>query len=201
MGRRIGLLGGTFDPPHLGHLWLAEAARQTLQLDKVLFLPAGQPPHKTTDPVTAVHHRRAMTELAIQANPHFQLDLTDIDRPSPHYTSTLLPLIHQSYPDSELWLLIGSDSLRDLPSWHEPRQVITQCRLAVLPRPGIVVDWVWLSLSVPGVDRVVDLLNGPTMDISSTAVREWAAGSGRPRYLVPAPVLTYLEERRLYRRP
>lgn len=195
---RIGLLGGTFDPPHLGHLWLAEAARQILKLDKVLFLPAGQPPHKSNDPVTAVHHRQQMTALAIGDNDHFLLDMTDAERPSPHYTSTLLPLIKQSYPESELWLVIGSDSLRDLPFWHEPQKVITQCRLAVLPRPGAAVDWVWLSLNVPGVDRVLDTLNGPTIDISSTAIRQWLAGGRHPRYLIPPAILTYIQEQKLY---
>jgi nicotinate-nucleotide adenylyltransferase len=195
---RIGLLGGTFDPPHLGHLWLAEAARQTLELDKVLFLPAGQPPHKSADPISAVDHRLAMTALAVNGSSHFLLDVTDIERPSPHYTSTLLPLIQQAYPKSQLWLLIGSDSLRDLPFWHEPQKVITQCRLAVLPRPGIAVDWVWLSLYVPGVDRGVDMLNGPVIDISSTAIRSWLAADHQPHYLIPPLVLNYIQAQSLY---
>jgi nicotinate-nucleotide adenylyltransferase len=139
-----------------------------------------------------------MTALAIQNNDRFLLDMTDAERPAPHYTSTLLPLIQQNYPESELWLLIGSDSLRDLPSWHEPEKVITRCRLAVLPRPGITVDWVWLSLSVPGVDQVVDMLNGPTMDISSTAIREWTGKGNQPRYLLPSPVIGYIQENHLY---
>lgn len=195
---RIGLLGGTFDPPHIGHLWLAEAARQTLNLDKVLFLPAGHPPHKTDEPVTAVQHRRRMTELAISGNNHLHLDMIDAERPSPHYTSTLLPLIQQAHPDSELFLLIGSDSLRDLPFWHEPEKVINQCRLAVLPRPGVSVEWVMLSLYVPGVDAVVDMLNGPTIDISSTMIREWLAEGNQPYYLVPSAVLSYIQENNLY---
>jgi nicotinate-nucleotide adenylyltransferase len=195
---RIGLLGGTFDPPHIGHLWLAEAARQTLNLDKVLFLPAGQPPHKSNDPVTAVHHRQTMTRLAIEDNEHFSLDMTDAERPSPHYTSTLLPLLQQAHPIAELFLLIGSDSLRDLPFWHKPIQVISQCRLAVLPRPGITVDWVMLSLYVPGVDQVVDMLNGPTIDLSSTMLRDWLAGGNQPYYLIPSAVLNYIQEKQLY---
>lgn len=195
---RIGFLGGTFDPPHIGHLWLAEAARQTLNLDKILFLPAGQPPHKSDEPVTAVHHRRQMTELAIAGNNHLLLDMTDAERPSPHYTSTLLPLLQQAHPDSELYLLIGSDSLRDLPFWHEPEKVISQCRLVVLPRPGITVDWVMLSLYVSGVDEVVDMLNGPTIDISSTMIREWLAEGNQPHYLVPSAVLSYIQANNLY---
>jgi nicotinate-nucleotide adenylyltransferase len=196
---RIGLLGGTFDPPHLGHLWLAEAARQSLNLDKVLFLPAGQPPHKSDEPVTAVTHRWAMTELAIGNNNHFEADKTDLERPSPHYTSTLLPLIQHKYPQADLWLLIGSDSLRDLPTWHEPDVVITRCRLAALPRSRVTVDWVWLSLSVPGVDQAVDMLDGPTLNVSSTAIRHWLGKGFSPHYLVPQTVLEYIEQQRLYR--
>ena len=198
---RIGLLGGTFDPPHVGHLWLAEIARQSLNLDTVIFLPAGQPPHKSDEPVTAVDHRWAMTTLAIKDNPHFQVDRTDLERPPPHYTSTLLPFFQQKYPKAELWLLIGSDSLRDLPLWHEPETVITQCRLATLPRPGITVDWVWLSLSVPGVDRVVDMLDGPTVDVSSTAIRHWLRNGRSPEYLVPTGVQDYINHQRLYQAP
>ena len=196
---RIGLLGGTFDPPHIGHLWLAEAARQSLNLNKILFLPAGQPPHKSDERVTGAAHRLEMTRLAVQGNDQFQLDTTDIERPSPHYTSTLLPLIQQNYPRTQLWLLIGSDSLRDLPLWHEPEWVITQCRLAVLPRPGILVDWVWLSQSVSGVEQTVDILGGPTLDISSTAIRQWLADEYRPKYLIPTAVLEYIEQHNLYR--
>jgi nicotinate-nucleotide adenylyltransferase len=195
---RIGLLGGTFDPPHIGHLWLAEAARQTLNLHKILFLPAGQPPHKTEEPVTAVQHRRRMAELAVIGNAHLHLDMTDTQRPFPHYTSTLLPIIHGANPDAELFLLLGSDSLRDLPFWHEPETVINQCRLAVLPRPGITVDWVMLSQYVPGVDEIVDMLDGPTIDISSTMIREWLAKGNQPHYLIPSAVLSYIQENNLY---
>jgi nicotinate-nucleotide adenylyltransferase len=196
---RIGILGGTFDPPHIGHLWLGEAAREILNLDKVLFLPAGQPPHKSDDPVTAVQHRLTMTKLAIEDNPFFEIDTSDLERPSPHYTSTLIPLIRHKYPQAELWLLIGSDSLRDLPQWHQPESVITQCRLATLPRPGVTVDWVWLSLSVPGVDEITDMLDGPTIDVSSTAIRRWTALGRRANYLLPQPVLDYIDQHQLYR--
>ncbi|MCI0396977.1 MAG: nicotinate-nucleotide adenylyltransferase [Chloroflexi bacterium] len=195
---RIGLLGGTFDPPHIGHLWLAEAARQQLNLDRVLFMPAGRPPHKADDPVTAAHHRLAMTALAIQGNLHLALDESDIRRPLPHYTVTLLPLVRQAHPDAALWLLLGSDSLHDLPTWRQPRQVISQCRLGVLPRPGVVVDWVSLTLAVPGVDAVVDPLAGPSLDVSATAIRRWVASGHSPRYLVPAAVLEYITQQRLY---
>ena len=199
MGRvKLGLLGGTFDPPHFGHLWLAESARDQLHLDQVLFLPVGEPPHKEGNSVTAVSHRLHMTRLAIDDHPAFRLDTLDIERPRPHTTCSLLPLIHAAYPQADLWLIVGADSLRDFPMWHEPASIIAQCRLAVLDRPGVVVDWSKLETAVPGLRAATDQLAGPTMDISSTAVRRWAKQSHSLRYLVPARVLTFIQQQDLY---
>ena len=199
MGRvRLGLLGGTFDPPHFGHLWLAESARDQLHLDQVLFLPVGEPPHKEGNSVTAVTHRLHMTRLATDDHPAFHLNTLDIERPRPHTTCSLLPLIHTAYPQADLWLIVGADSLRDFPTWHEPASIITQCRLAVLDRPGVVVDWPKLETAVPGLRAATDQLAGPTMDISSTAVRRWAKQNHSLRYLVPSRVLAFIQQQDLY---
>lgn len=198
MGRRIGLLGGTFDPPHLGHLWVAETAREQLQLDQMLFLPVGQPPHKQDQSVTAVTHRLAMTRLAIANNPGFELDTSDMDRPPPHTTNSLLPLIHRARPDSQLWFLIGADSLHDLPTWEKPEAIITQCRLAVYPRPGVSIDWPALKTAIPQIETAVDLIKGPIMSISSSGIRDWRRAGHSVRYLVSAPVLAYIERHNLY---
>lgn len=198
MGRRIGLLGGTFDPPHLGHLWVAETAREQLNLDKMLFLPVGEPPHKQDRDVTAVAHRLAMTRLAIASNPDLVLDSTDIDRPPPHTTHTLLPILHDIYPDSQFWFLIGADSLHDFPSWERPGRIITQCRLAVYPRPGVTIDWPQLKTAVPGIETAVDLIKGPIMSISSSGIRNWRRLGHSVRYLVTAGVLDYIEAHGLY---
>ncbi|MCB9420691.1 MAG: nicotinate (nicotinamide) nucleotide adenylyltransferase [Ardenticatenaceae bacterium] len=198
MGRRIGLLGGTFDPPHLGHLWVAETAREQLALDQMLFLPVGEPPHKQDRSVTAVAHRLAMTKLAIATNPDFVLDTTDMDRPLPHTTHTLLPLLHQAYPDSQLWFLIGADSLHDFPTWEQPEQIITQCRLAVYPRPGVMIDWPKLETAVPGIETAVDLIKGPIMSISSSGIRNWRRQGHSVCYLVTTDVLNYIEANKLY---
>lgn len=195
---RLGVLGGTFDPPHLGHLWLAETAREQLALDQVLFLPVGQPPHKGERPITAVSHRLRMTELATAADPGFVVSRIDCDRPPPHTTITLLPLLKARQPDAELWLIIGGDSLRDLPSWVQPQQLIKQCRLAVLPRPGAVIAWEALETAVPGAAAVVDMLAGPTVDISSTAIRHWASTGHSLNYLVDTAVRAYIAEASLY---
>ena len=194
----MGLLGGTFDPPHYGHLWLAESARDQLHLDQVLFLPVGEPPHKDRQGITAVSQRLHMTQLAINGHPAFQLDDTDAVRPRPHTTCSLLPLLRAAHAQADLWLLIGSDSLRDFPTWHEPACIITQCRLAVLDRPGAVVDWPDLETAVPGLRAATDMLDGPTMDISSTAVRRWARLGHSLRYLLPDSVLNFITQQSLY---
>ncbi len=199
MGRRIGLLGGTFDPPHLGHLWVAETAREQLGLDQMLFLPVGEPPHKQNQSVTAVSHRLAMTQLAIAGNPEFVLDTTDTDRPLPHTTHTLLPLLHQTYPDSQFWFLIGADSLHDFPTWGSPEKIIAQCRLAVYPRPGVTIDWPKLQTAVPEIETAVDLIRGPIMSISSSGIRNWRRLGHSVRYLVTADVLAYMDANGLYR--
>lgn len=196
--RRLGFLGGTFDPPHVGHLLLAEAAREQLGLERVYFLPAGKPPHKPDEPVSPAEQRMQMTELAISDNPHFSLDAIDVERPPPHYTATLLPLLHDRYPDSEIWLLIGGDSLRDLPTWHKPQEVLANCRLAALPRPGATIDWEELEEVVPGVGDAVEVLDGPAIAVSSTRIRHWAAAGRSLRYLVPPEVQALITRERLY---
>lgn len=198
MGRRIGLLGGTFDPPHLGHLWLAETARDQLGLDQMLFLPVGAPPHKQDRRVTAVAHRLAMTKIAIASNPDFVLDTTDMDRPLPHTTYTLIPLIRQAYPDAQFWFLIGADSLHDFPTWEQPDRIIAQIQLAVYPRPGITINWPKLRTAVPGIETAVDMIKGPIMSISSSGIRNWRQLGHSIRYLVPAAVLNYIEAHGLY---
>lgn len=195
---KLGLLGGTFDPPHVGHLWLGETAREQLGLDEVLFLPVGEPPHKQGKSVSAVFHRLAMTQLAIANNPRFALDTTDIDRPPPHSTVSLIPHLCACYPSAQLWLLIGSDSLRDFPTWHDPHLLIQRCRLAVLPRPGVVIDWQKLETAVPGITASVDMLGGPMVAISSTEVRQWIGNGRSLRYLVPPEVLAYIRTNGLY---
>lgn len=197
--RRIGLLGGTFDPPHIGHLWLAETAREQLNLETVFFLPVGHPPHKPGRQITAVHHRLNMVRQAIQGHEQFLLDDRDVHRPPPHTTATLLPHIKADYPQARLWWLVGSDSLRDFPDWSEPADIIRHCRLGVLPRPGVRVDEAALETAVPGIGQSVDYLAGPRVALSSTDIRRWCAAARSVRYLVPAAVWAYLQAHALYR--
>lgn len=196
MSSRLGLMCGTFDPPHMGHLILAETAREQLGLTRVLFVPVGQPPHKQT--MTPADLRWRLTAAAVDGNDHFTLDDSDINRSGPHYTATLLPLLQARFPDSELILLMGGDSLRDFPTWHRPQRILEQCRLCVLERPGYDYDWPQLEDQVDGLRAATTILQGPEIHISSTWIREQAAAGQSIRYLVPDPVRQVIESEGVY---
>ncbi len=195
---RLGILGGTFDPPHLAHLVMAEQAREQLKLERVLFVPAGQQPlkhHRTTTPVEL---RVAMTQLAIAGNPAFELSRVDVDRPGPHYTADMLALIHRAYPGDALYLLIGSDSLRDLLTWHDPARIVAQARLAVMRRPGVEPDLQALEAALPGITERVDWVDAPGLDISSSDLQRRVRARLSIRYLVPKAVESFILEQGLY---
>jgi nicotinate-nucleotide adenylyltransferase len=194
------MLGGSFDPPHIGHLILAEEARDQLKLDSVLFAPTGQQPLKAGQIVTPVEDRVRMTELAIAGNPGFQLSRGDVDRPGPHYTIDLVKMIAaQLPPGSELFFLMGFDSLADLPKWREPAQLIRNANLVALTRPGAPINWEALEASLPGVRERVKLLDMPELEIASRDLRERVRTARSIRYMVPEAVEEYIEERGLYR--
>ncbi|MEM7332914.1 MAG: nicotinate (nicotinamide) nucleotide adenylyltransferase, partial [Chloroflexota bacterium] len=174
--RRIGLLGGTFNPPHIGHLWLGETAFDQLKLDEIWFLPVGDPPHKSEQTITAVSHRLHMTHLAIQDRPHFVLKETDATREPPHSTISLLKLLHEQNHNSQFWLLIGGDSLRDFHKWIAPQEILKHCRIGALPRPGSKINWETLNTAVPTLKAKIDWLDGPTVDISRFANLERTIG-------------------------
>ena len=205
---RIGVFGGTFDPPHWGHLQLADAAHDQLQLDLVLWVPAGQPPHKRPrtaapsnhgDALTAAHHRVEMIRLAIADRPPFLLSRLDLDRPGPHYTADLCALLHDHYgPQTTFWFIVGQDSLRELPTWRAPGRVLQLCRLAVFPRQGPPVDWEELQAVIPAVRQRVDWLTGQFVAVSSTEVRRRTRRGESIRQLVPPAVRDYIRHHRLY---
>jgi nicotinate-nucleotide adenylyltransferase len=197
---RVGLLGGSFDPPHMGHLILAQEACEQLALDRVLFAPAGQQPLKAGQPVTAVEDRVRMTQLAIAGNPHFELSRADVDRPGPHYTIDLVRIVAGKFPPgSELYFLMGFDSLADLPKWREPDQLIRTVRLVALTRPEVRIDWDALEAQLPGVRERVQLLDMPEIEIASRDLRERARTGRSIRYMVPDGVVAYIADKGLYR--
>jgi nicotinate-nucleotide adenylyltransferase len=196
---RIGVLGGTFDPPHIAHLIMADQARSQLKLSRVLFVPAGQPPHKLDRPVSPVEHRVTMTQLAIAGEARFALSRVDMDRPGPHYTADMLALIHTLHPNDRLYLLIGSDSLRDLLNWRDPARVVAQARLAVMRRWGAAPDMRALEVAIPGIFEKIEWVDAPWLDISSTAIQRRVRAGLSVRHLVPVAVERYIIEHGLYR--
>ncbi len=193
---RVGILGGTFDPPHIGHLVLAEYARTALNLDCVLFVPAADPPHKQQLRY-GIERRLPMLELAIAGNDQFVISRVDVDRPGPHYTVDMVRILQQQNPQTEYYFLMGGDSLHHLPQWYHPLELIALCKLAVMARPGTEVAPDLKAL--PGLtDRVV-MIDSPMLGFSSTEVAERLEAGKSVRYLVPDAVLTYIQENGLYR--
>jgi len=197
----IGVLGGTFDPVHNGHLLVAEEAMSRLNLARVLFIPAGQPWLKDAAPLAAVEDRLNMVRLAIADNPGFGLSEIESERPGPSYTvDTIAELKARDYPADGLYFIIGWDCLTELPRWRQPSRLIKLCRLAVVPRVGCAPpDLGGLEAVLPGVkDRVV-MLDEPRVDISASDIRGRVAVGRGIADLVPAAVAEYIGERGLYR--
>jgi nicotinate-nucleotide adenylyltransferase len=197
--RKVGLLGGTFDPIHIAHLIVAEECRSNLSLDRVFFVPAGIPPHKLNNPITSAEHRVAMVELAIASNPHFEVSRLDIDRSGPCYSTDTIGLLSHQLPDSaEIYFIIGTDSLLDMPTWHEPARLIELCRFAVVGRPGYTVDMDYLESVLPGVQSRVEFVNAPSINLSSTDIKRRIQSGHSVKYQVPEQVEEYIFDQRLY---
>ncbi|NPV66850.1 MAG: nicotinate (nicotinamide) nucleotide adenylyltransferase [Anaerolineae bacterium] len=197
---RLGLLGGTFDPLHIGHLILASMAVEALALDAVWFVPAADPPHKQGRAVTPASHRLAMVALGIAGNPRFALSRIDVDRPGPHYSVDMVALAQQQAPQAAIFFLLGSDSLADLPTWHRPDLLLARCQLGVYQRPEAPVDVAALEAHLPGLSGRMIWIEGPGISLSASAIRERLQGGRSVRYLVPETVRTYIDAHRLYSR-
>jgi nicotinate-nucleotide adenylyltransferase len=195
---RIGILGGTFNPPHLGHLICAQEAYLQLGLDRVTLIPARIPPHKPVEDEPGAEHRLELCRLAIRGDERFQVSDLEIGRDGPSYTVDTLEALHSSSPDHELFLIVGGDIAAGLPNWHEPERVLSLATLAVAQRRGT---------SRTAVDSALRTLRGgertcffrmPRVALSSTMLRE-RARSGQPiRYYVPDAVEGYIKRHRLY---
>lgn len=196
---RVGVLGGSFDPVHIGHLILAEEARGRLDLAVVYFVPAGEPPHKRDRRLAPAEDRIAMIELALADNEHFRVSRVDVDRPGPHYTVDLVQIIQEQLPAGcELYFLMGFDSLAELPTWHEPARLIAACHLVALTRHDISVDWEKLEAALPGIRQRVTILDMPELEIASHQLQERIRAGRSIRYLVPDEVARYIREHGLY---
>lgn len=195
-------MGGSFDPIHVAHLIVAEAVREALSLDLVLFVPAGKQPLKRERAVSAAADRVAMVRLAIQDNPQFAISTVDVDRPGPSYTADTLEQLRAEWGTPEriaMWFIAGIDSLATFHQWHDPARILAQARLAVVNRPGATLNLSQLEAALPGLASSIDLVDAPLMAISSTDLRRRVAEGRSIRYRVPEAVRAYIEARGLYK--
>lgn len=196
---RVGLFGGTFDPPHVGHLILASEARSQLELNRVLWTVTPDPPHKQDQSITPLEHRLAMVKLAIEDNPFFELSEIELKRPGPHYTVDTIKLLADQNPGAEIVPIIGGDSLHDLPTWHQPLELLYRAHwVGVMRRPGEETNLEALEHELPGITSKVHYVDAPLLEIASSEIRERAA-TGKPfRYYLPLRVYKYINEHHLY---
>jgi nicotinate-nucleotide adenylyltransferase len=197
----IGIMGGTYDPIHVGHLAIADDVRETLGLERVLFVPASIPPHKAA--YASVADRVAMVALAVAGNSRFEVSRIEVDRPGPSYTADTVEQLAAAERDAgrvpDLTLVLSAETFGELPTWHEPERLFAAARIAVVPREGYPApDRGWLAERFPGCESLVDIVDGPRLGISSTGIRERVAAGRSIRYLVPAEVARYIADHRLY---
>lgn len=200
MSKRIGLFGGTFDPPHIGHLVLAAEAVSQFKLDALLWVLTPDPPHKQGNNITPLEHRLSMLQSVIDHNPVFQLSRLEIDRPGPHYTLDTVRALARAEKDAEIFLLIGGDSLKDLPTWRFSTDLVAEVsKIGVMRRPDESTDLGELESQIPGVTKKVQFLNALVQSISSSEIRRRVSAGEMYRYYLAPAVYEYIETHQLYR--
>jgi nicotinate-nucleotide adenylyltransferase len=197
--KRIGIFGGTFDPPHLGHLILACEIHSQLRLDRLLWVLTPDPPHKRDRAITPLVHRQRMVALAIGDNTHFELSLVEAEREGPHYSVDTVAIIKERNPNAEVIFLMGGDSLQDLPNWHRPGDFVQVCdEIGVMRRPGDVVDVDSVHDAVANLKSKLRFVDAPLLEIASRQIR-LRAQEGRPyRYYLPTAIYEYIQREKLY---
>lgn len=198
---RVGIFGGTFDPPHIGHLILAAEARDQLKLDRVLWMVTPDPPHKTGREITALATRLQLVQAAICHDEQFEISRVEIDRPGPHYSADTVDIVARSMPQAELFYLMGGDSLHDLPGWIRPRQFInTLDGIGVMRRPQDSINLAYLEQILPGITPKVFFIEAPLLEIASSDIRNRAAEGSHIRYFLPDEVYQLVQSLGLYRK-
>ncbi|HIF01378.1 MAG TPA: nicotinate-nucleotide adenylyltransferase [Planctomycetes bacterium] len=197
---KLGILGGTFDPVHYGHLLLAETCRLQLSLDQVRLVPAGSPPHKTGMNITDGHARADMLQLAVSGYPEFAVDRRELRREGKSFTVTTLADFRTDFVDAELFFLLGADSLRDIPTWREPDRIFELATVVAVNRPGLpelmhsqVVEWIGEDLA-----KGVKIVTMPGTDISASDLRQRVRDRMGLRFLVPRAVEAFIDQHGLY---
>jgi nicotinate-nucleotide adenylyltransferase len=196
---RLGVFGGTFDPPHLGHLILAAEAADQLQLDLVLWVITPDPPHKHGQSISPLDVRMRMLKAALNEDARFQISRVDVDRPGPQYAVDTVQILKGQYPGSQLYYLLGGDSLHDLPKWYAPQRLLaTVDGVGVMRRPGDRVDLGGLERFLPGLGHRVRFVDAPLLEIASRDIRERIAEGRHCRYFLPEAVWSIIQELNLY---
>jgi nicotinate-nucleotide adenylyltransferase len=195
---RLGILGGTFNPPHIGHLICAQEARLQLSLDRVVLIPARIPPHKPVDNEPGAEHRLELCRLAVAGNPALTVSAVEIEREGPSYTVDTLQTLHTRMPDSELFLILGGDVAAGLTRWREPERVLSLATVAVAKRRGTATASVQQALSELRGGERAQFFRMPRVGISSTEVRRRVRARQPIRYFVPDGVAEYINEHQLY---
>ena len=198
--RRVGIMGGTFDPIHIGHLILGESAWQQFSLEKILFMPSGNPPHKKMRDGATNEQRTEMVRLAIASNPHFELSLEEMHEQGYIYTKETLRRLRSQHPDTDYYFIMGADSLLSFDSWNGPQEICDQCILTVAVRDSM--DMKTLGQAIERVKKKyhadIRTLESRNLDISSHSIRAWCAEGKSIRYYVPDPVRKYILDKGIY---
>lgn len=199
MVRRIGIMGGTFDPIHMGHLITAEMVRADAHLDEVLFIPSARPPHKDGARAASAEDRLTMTQYAVQENPFFSVSDIELRRDGLSYTVDTIRELRTALGDAEIFFITGADAMNDLYLWHEPEQLLRSCQFIVATRQGVPLDEILIAEKFAAEERShITVLPTPHLEISSTTIRARIRAGLSIRHLVPRAVEEYIEKRGLY---
>ncbi len=195
----LGILGGTFDPPHIGHVILASEAQDQLHLDKILWVMTPLPPHKSSTIISSMSIRKDLLQAAIADNIYFEYSPVDVERDPPYYAVDTMRILRDQYPDDDLIYLMGEDSLRDLPKWHLPVEFLSLCNgLGVMRRAGVHANLSGLSIQLSGIEQKTRYIDVPILEISSSDIRR-RVRNGKPfRYFLPEKVTQLVIEHKLY---
>jgi len=197
--QRFGIFGGTFDPPHVGHLILAAEARDQLDLDCTIWILTPDPPHKHGKQISSMSHRLAMVEMAIKDDDGFYLSHVDIDRPGPHYAVDTVKLLKKQYPEQDLIYLMGGDSLHDLPEWYQPHAFLSVLDgIGVMRRPGDEIDLSELTRKLPQLEEKLNFVTAPLLEISAEQIRRRAAENRAYRYYLLPRIYQYIHGHKIY---
>jgi len=195
---KLGIMGGTFDPIHNGHLIIAQEVAYKLNLERVLFVPAADPPHKQQQLVERVEHRLQMVRLAITGNPTFELSTIEIERAGLSYTVDTLETLHKQHPTTELYFIIGADAAADLLQWHKPERIIELAHLAVVKRLGYELPLDKLLAALPQLQTRLERVTAPLVEIAAHEIRERICKGAPVKYLVPPLVEEYIRHEKFY---